>query len=70
MTPRHPWLALKMNVTRNPLTAYPSAASVRENFFCKHTPQDVVDDAFLDCQMRASRRSSTTCRLDVSDRSA
>ena len=46
ITPRHPWLALRMNVTRNPLAAYPSAASVRENFFCKHTPQGVVDDCF------------------------
>jgi pimeloyl-ACP methyl ester carboxylesterase len=43
---RHPWLSLKMNVSRNPLAAYPSAAEVRENFFCKHTPQDVVDDCF------------------------
>jgi pimeloyl-ACP methyl ester carboxylesterase len=46
LIPRHPWLSLKVIVTRNPLAAYPSASLVRENYFCKHTPQDVVNDCF------------------------
>ena len=46
MALRHPWLNLKVIVTRNPLAGYPSASMVRENLFCKHTPQDLVDDCF------------------------
>lgn len=56
---RHPWLALKYNVTRNALTLYPEPAFVRETLFSPHTPEPVVQECFERIQNESFRALNT-----------
>jgi pimeloyl-ACP methyl ester carboxylesterase len=59
---RHPWLAAKVNVTRNPLNTYDGAARVREILFSAHTPEPIVEECFS----RLSRESYRVVAFDMS----
>lgn len=43
---KHPWLAVKVNMTRKSLNMYPTPAHAREAFFCAHTPEPIVEQCF------------------------
>jgi len=45
-TLQHPWLAVKLNVTRDPVSIYDGPARVREILFSKHTPEATVEKCF------------------------
>lgn len=56
---KHPWLAVKLNMTRKSLILYPTPAHTREVFFCAHTPEPVVERCFARLQ-EASYRALCT----------
>ena len=43
---RHPWLSVKVNVTRDPASIYTSPALLREIQFSEHTPEAAVENCF------------------------
>lgn len=59
---RHPWLAVKLNVTRNTLALFPNAEVTRETLFSPSTPDAVVQDCFK----RIDRESFRALNGDMS----
>lgn len=52
---RHPWLAVKPSVTRNPLRLYPDPTTVREALFSPRTPELVVQRCFAPVERESYR---------------
>jgi pimeloyl-ACP methyl ester carboxylesterase len=52
---KHPWLAVKVNVTRKSLNMYPTVAHAREGLFCAHTPEPIVERCFARIQEESYR---------------
>jgi pimeloyl-ACP methyl ester carboxylesterase len=52
---KHPWLAVKVGLTRSFLSVYPTPAHMREVLFCAHTPEPIVERCFARLQEESLR---------------